>query len=142
LSAFGEHLIDEEIEEAVTQAAADIGARVVDYAVGTTFPRNGEPLGRHLYIIEFAGKPPEPEALASFAQNLDAALSGTNEDYAAHRAGDFGLRAPGVHAVSAGTFARWMKARGQLGGQHKVPRVINDPELFENLCTFAGFKEP
>jgi len=142
LSAFGEHLIDEEIEEAVTQAAAEIGARVVDYAVGAIFPRDGEPLGGHLYIVEFSGKPPEPESLASFTQNLDAALSGTNEDYAAHRAGDFGLRAPSVHAVSAGTFARWMKARGQLGGQHKVPRVVTDPELFKNLCNLVGAKGP
>ena len=98
-------------------------------------------MGGHLYIVEFAGKPPEPGTLASFAEKLDAALSETNEDYAAHRAGDFGLRAPNVHAVSAGTFARWMKARGQLGGQHKVPRVINDPDLFEDLCNFVGSKE-
>jgi hypothetical protein len=141
LSAFGEHLIDEEIENAVTQAAANIGERVVDYAVGAAFPGEGEPVGGHLYIVEFTRKLPEPGALASFVDKLDAALSETNEDYAAHRAGDFGLRAPRVQAVAPGTFARWMKARGQLGGQHKVPRVINDPELFENLCNFVGSKE-
>ena len=141
LSAFGEHLIDEEIEEAVTQAAAEIGAEVVDYAVGAIFPREGESLGRHLYVVEFAEKPPEARVLGAFAEKLDALLSDTNEDYAAHRAGDFGLRAPSVDAVSPGTFARWMKARGQLGGQHKVPRVINDPELFENLRTFAASAE-
>ncbi len=137
LSAFGEHLIDEEIEEAVTQAANEIGARVVDYVVGPVFPREAEPLGGHLYIVEFAGELPEAGALGSFAEKLDAALSVANEDYAAHRAGDFGLRAPSVHAVAGGTFARWMKARGQLGGQHKVPRVICDPELFKNLCRFV-----
>jgi hypothetical protein len=141
LSAFGEHLIDEEIEEAVTQAATEIGACVVDYAVGAVFPRDDEPLGGHLYVVEFSGKPPEAGPLESFAKKLDAVLSGTNEDYAAHRVGDFGLRAPSVHAVFAGTFARWMKGRGQLGGQHKVPRVINDPELFENLCNFVGSME-
>lgn len=141
LSAFGEHLIDEEIEEAVTQAAAEIGERVVDYAVGAAFPGEGEPVGGHIYIVEFAGKPPEPDSLGLFIDKLDAALTETNEDYAAHRAGDFGLRGPRVQVVASGTFVRWMKARGQLGGQHKVPRVINDRELFENLCNFVGTKE-
>lgn len=142
LSAFGEHLIDEEIEQAVTQAAAEIDARVVDYAVGAVFPRGDEPLGGHLYIVEFADQTPGSEALASFARTLDKVLSETNEDYAAHRTGDFGMRLPRVHAISPGSFARWMKGRGQLGGQHKVPRVINDPELFENLCRFVDLERP
>ncbi len=138
LSAFGEHLIAEEIEEAVSRAATGIGAAVVDYAAGAVFPRSDEPAGGHLFVVEFAGARPETAALAAFAKELDVALGATNEDYAAHRAGDFGLRAPRVHAVSTGSFAAWMKSRGQLGGQHKVPRVINDPELFANLRQFVG----
>ncbi len=142
LSAFGEHLIDEEIEEAVTRSAAGIDAHVVDYAVGAILPSEDEPLGGHLYIVEFADGLPDSKALEGFAQGIDAALCETNEDYAAHRAGGFGVRAPTAHAVPAGTFARWMKERGQLGGQHKVPRVINDSELFESLRRFAGAEGP
>lgn len=52
------------------------------------------------------------------------------------------MRPPVAHAVAPGTFAAWMKARGRLGGQNKVPRVINDPELFAHLRAFTGADEP
>ncbi len=48
---------------------------------------------------------------------------------------------PDVRAVAPGTFARWMKSRGKLGGQHKVPRVINDRELWDNLVGFVAADE-
>jgi len=69
---------------------------------------------------------------------VDAALSRTNEDYEAHRSGGFGMRAPEAIAVPPGTFAAWMKSRGQLGGQHKVPRIINDADLFAGLRSFVA----
>ncbi len=140
LSAFGEHLIGEEIEHAVAEAAAAIGASVTDYAAGAIYPEREGERGGHLFIVEFAGGPPEAESRAAFAAALDRALKETNEDYAAHRAGDFGMAAPRVHAVAEGAFAAWMKGRGQLGGQHKVPRVINDEDLFRDLREFMlGF---
>ncbi len=138
LSAFGEHLIDAEVEEAVSAAAETIGDSAVDYSVGPIFPEAPGEVGGHLYIVEFAGGVPEPERLEAFARALDAALSATNEDYAAHRSGGFGLAAPRVHAVAPGRFAAWMAARGQLGGQHKVPRIVNDPELLADLRGFMG----
>jgi hypothetical protein len=64
---------------------------------------------------------------------LDAQLAARNDDYRAHRAQGFGLAAPRVEAVAPGFFAQWMKSRGRLGGQNKVPRVINDPDLFAEL---------
>ena len=138
LSAFGEHLIDEEIETAVATAAEAIGTTVVDYAVGALVPgRTGE-RGQHLFIVEFTGSVPGQEALDRFLRILDEALSATNEDYQAHRAGDYGMKPPRLHAVRPGGFAAWMKSRGQLGGQHKVPRVVNDPELFRGLRDFVG----
>ena len=137
LSAFGEHLIGEEIEEAVAAAAATIGAAVTDYSVGPLFPRRPGELGGHLYIVEFARPVAEAE-LARFAAELDRVLRATNEDYDAHRAHGFGLNAPRVHPVEPGIFAAWMKRRGRLGGQHKVPRIVNDQELFRDLQAFAG----
>lgn len=137
LSAFGEHLIAHEIEEAVARAAQAIGADVTDWSVGALFPDAADAKGRHLYIVEFAQGAPDAAALARFAETLDAHLCETNEDYEAHRAGDFGMTAPEVRAVPPGTFAQWMKARGQLGGQHKVPRIINDTELFADLRSFV-----
>ena len=80
--------------------------------------------------------------MAHFAHTLDAALCATNEDYEAHRSDGFGLNAPEVVALPPGGYAEWMKSRGQLGGQHKVPRIINDAELFENLQAFAAENQP
>jgi len=138
LSAFGEHLIGAEIEHAIASAAEAIGETVADFCVGALFPAAKGELGGHLFIVEFGETLPDKERLARFAERLDAALAETNEDYAAHRAGGFGLEPPRVHAVPHGTFAAWMKARGKLGGQNKVPRVINDAALFEDLRAFAG----
>lgn len=139
LSAFGEHLIGEEIERGVAAAAGSIGVNVSDFSVGALFPASEKDPGRHLYIVEFAGGPPDPDRLAEFARALDAVLCELNVDYQAHRANDFQMRAPVVHPTQPGTFAQWMKRRGKLGGQNKVPRVINDPELFDDLKRFAGY---
>jgi len=138
LSAFGEHLIAEEIESAVAAAASAIGADVTDYSVGAVFPQDGQPRGGHLYVVEFAGGAPDQEALKRFGEVLDSTLLRLNDDYRAHRAGEFGMRPPEVRAVGPGAFARWMKSRGKLGGQHKVPRVINDRELWNDLLRFVS----
>jgi hypothetical protein len=138
LSAFGEHLIDEEVESSVSRAAEAIDAMVTDYSVGAVFPQEKGELGGHLFLVEFAERLPETAQLDAFTAALDAALAETNEDYAAHRAEGFGLNPPRVHALEPGTFAAWMKARGKLGGQHKVPRIITDQELFDNLRAFTG----
>ncbi len=137
LSAFGEHLIDAEIEEAIADAAEAVGAMVTDYSVGALFPDAERKLGSHLYVAEFAPPGPSADRLDAFTETLDRRLQELNEDYAAHRAGGVGLDGPAVLAMPAGGFADWMKRRGKLGGQNKVPRVINDTKLFEDLCAFA-----
>lgn len=138
LSAFGEHLIGEEIEDAMSRAALASNAIVRDYSVGAIYPAKDGDLGGHLYVIEFDSAPSGDDALASFAQTIDQHLCTRNEDYDAHRAKGFGLNAPKIKAVPRGTFAAWMKSRGKLGGQHKVPRIINDQKLFKNLLDFVG----
>ena len=133
MSAFGEHLTGEEIDRAVSRAAAGAGVSVTDYAMGAVFPTERQPLGGHRYVVEFAGGVPAAAALDRFSDALDADLAAGNEDYAAHRSGGFGLRAPEIRAAPRGFFAAWMKRRGKLGGQNKVPRVINDVALFDGL---------
>ncbi len=137
LSAFGEHLIGEEIEEAASGAAAAINAKIADYSVGAVFPAGPGELGGHLFIVEFVGEMPAAAAIDTFATALDRTLSAKNNDYAWHRAGGFGMNAPLVLPMRAGGFAAWMKRRGRLGGQNKVPRIINDQALFEDLTKFA-----
>ena len=136
LSAFGEHLTAQEIEEAIAGSAAAIGAAVNDFSVAPIYPEREGARGGHLFLVEFAGEPPASSAIESFAEHLDKAFLDTNEDYVTHRAGGYGMHAPQIRVVAKGGFAAWMKARGRLGGQHKVPRVITDPELFRQLLDF------
>ena len=137
LSTFGEHVIGEQIEQAIRAAANAISAEVLDYCAGSVFPES-EKAGMHVYIVEFADGIPDTARMDAFARKLDQSLAGSNADYRERRAGDFGLQPPRVQAVEPGTFAAWMKRRGRLGGQHKVPRVINDAKLFASLRDFAA----
>lgn len=137
LSAFGEHLIGEEIESAVADAAESHNLTVTDFSVGAVYPEKAGELGGHLFIVEFDQLPP-PTAVAPFAETIDTRLKALNDDYRAHRAEGFGMRAPEVRAVPPGTFAAWMKSRGRMGGQNKVPRIIDDQTLFADLTRFAG----
>jgi hypothetical protein len=68
---------------------------------------------------------------------LEEHLAAANLDYKEHRLHDFQMAMPWIMPVKEGTFAAWMKQRGKLGAQNKVPRVINDEALFENLKRFA-----
>jgi len=130
LSAFGEHLICEEVERAVSLAAEACGAAVADFHVGPVFPDAAREPGRHRYLVEFVRPPSE---LAAFARELDATLCRINEDYQAHRVGDLTMRAPEVWSVQRGGFADWMRAHGKLGGQHKLPRMDNTGRLTDEL---------
>ena len=138
LSAFGEHVIAAETEEAVAVAANAIDAAITDYCVAPVFPESAGSKGGHRYVVEFVEEPPEPRRLAAFRDALDDHLCILNEDYKEHRIDDYGLRAPEVEAITPGTFLGWMKRRGQLGGQHKVPRIINDDALFADLKAFVS----
>jgi hypothetical protein len=138
LNAFGEHLLAEQIEAAVAEASDAIGADVTDYSVSAVFPEVGNERCGHLYVTEFAGTPPDAAQLAVFAETLDATLRKLSNDYDVYRKNDARIVLPEIHAVAPGTFAAWMKSRGKLGGQNKVPRIINDPELWSNLLGFVG----
>jgi hypothetical protein len=141
LSAFGEHLIDEEVEKAVAAAAHWCQAEVTDFHVGPIFPQRADELGRHLYLVEFARG---PDSLQRFAAILDRELCQYNEDYHAHRRDDTGMAAPLVVPVRPGGFAAWLRHRGQLGGQHKVPRMDNSGRLTSELHSWlaaAGWLE-
>jgi hypothetical protein len=140
LSAFGEHLTGEEIEAAATEAAAAIGAGLRDFAAGALYTERAGEIGGHLYVIEFEA-PVTVEQRTLFAAALDENLARRNLDYRDHRAGGFGMRAPDIRVLRPGGFAEWMRRRGRLGAQNKVPRVINDTALFADLRAFAAANE-
>lgn len=137
LSAVGEHLIAEEIEDAIRVASAATAAAVSEYCVGCLEPEAPDYRARHLYIVEFRGQIPDPGSTQAFCDRVDAHLQSLNADYASNRAKDFRLRKPEIIAVPPGTFVNWLKRRGRLGGQNKVPRIINDADLFRELETMA-----
>ncbi len=134
LSAFGEHLDGEEIEAALLAAAGAAGVTVAEYSLGPVFAAAAG-RGHHRWLVETAAAAPA-EAAGRLAAAIDAALRAGNDDYDVHRrAGQLG--APEVVLVPPGGFAAWMRAAGRLGGQHKVPRVIADPDRFAALAAAA-----
>jgi GH3 auxin-responsive promoter len=134
LSAFGEHLISEEVERALAEAAAGCDALVTDFHVGPVFPEGASVTGHHRYLVEFAQPPID---LQRFAGELDAALGRLNEDYRAHRDGSLSLGAPEILPLPRGAFADWMRSKGKLGGQHKVPRMDNTGAITGELSRWA-----
>jgi len=135
LSAFGEHLISEEVEKAVTAAAEASGVFVIDFHVGPIFPTNPKQPGHHRYLIEFREPPRDMDA---FNRTLDKTLCDINEDYAAHRVGDLTMLAPEIIVVPPGGFKEWMASRGKLGGQNKVPRMDNNGTVTQELSAYMA----
>lgn len=133
INAFGEELIVENADRGIEAACQRTGAVVSEYTAGPI--HMGEKAqGGHEWVIEFE-RPPDD--LDNFVMVLDATMRELNSDYNAKRRGDMALAAPKVHAVPKGTFLNWMKERGKLGGQNKVPRLSNDRALLDQLlpCT-------
>ncbi len=133
LSAFGEHLISEEVEKAVAHAAHVCGVDAIEFHVGPLFPDDPREPGRHLYLIEFADSSPD---LVCFAREIDAELTRINEDYGPHRVNDLAMMMPEVRGVKHGGFRAWMKARGKDGGQNKVPRMDNNGTLTKDMTNW------
>jgi hypothetical protein len=129
LSAFGEHLIQTELDHAIVGAVEGAGGAVNEYVVGPVLPETG--VGHHVVYVEPAERC-ELDADA-LARAIDAELAELNDDYRAHRKDDVGMAAPDVRLLPPGTCAEWLRRHGQLGGQHKVPRVVADPDRFTRI---------
>jgi len=74
-----------------------------------------------------------PSGLNEFALELDEALKSVNSDYEAKRYKNIALRAPIIHSLKKGTFNKWLRSKGKLGGQHKVPRLSNERKMIEEI---------
>jgi hypothetical protein len=91
--------------------------------------------GAHEWLIEFEQA---PSNMSYFAEVLDNALKALNSDYEAKRYKDLTLRIPQVIALPEGTFYEWMKKRGKLGGQNKVPRLYNDRRYVDEILSLIN----
>jgi hypothetical protein len=128
MNAFGEELMIDNADRAITQACAATGALVREYTAAPVYMSSSEP--GHEWLVEFERA---PDDLQRFTEVLDQTLKSCNSDYEAKRQKDLALRMPKVRVVPEGVFHAWMKQRGKLGGQHKVPRLSNDRRFVEEI---------
>ena len=129
MNAFGEEVIVDNSDKAIAIAAERTGAVVNDYtAAPVYFSDNSN--GAHEWLIEFDIAPANPDL---FVTELDSALKNINSDYEAKRHKNIALRLPIVHALPKGTFTEWLRCKGKLGGQHKVPRLSNERSMLEEI---------
>jgi GH3 auxin-responsive promoter len=134
MNAFGEEVIVDNSDKAIAIAAQTARAVVRDYtAAPVYFSEHSN--GAHEWLIEFEEAPAD---LALFSEALDKALKATNSDYEAKRQKDIALRGPIVRVLPSGTFTEWLREKGKLGGQHKVPRLSNDRTLVEEIKAMTG----
>jgi len=129
INAFGEELIIENAELAVKRACEKTNAIIGDYTAGPRYI-DTENKGGHEWIIEFSELPTDKNL---FVEILDSSLKEVNSDYEAKRYKDLALEAPKIHFAKPGTFYKWMKKRGKLGGQHKVPRLANNRDFIDDI---------
>lgn len=129
MNAFGEEVIVENAEAAITRACELTGAVIDNFTAAPVYIKEGKK-GRHEWIIEFKVQPSNHE---EFTRILDETLRAINSDYDAKRAQNLALIAPKVHCAEEGTFYNWMKRRGKLGGQNKVPRLANSREYVDEI---------
>jgi len=132
INAFGEELIVENADQAIGIASQKSGSIVKEYSAAPKYmDENGA--GAHEWVIEFEQ---EPSDLEYFAEMLDNALKNVNSDYEAKRYHDKVLKLPIINKVPVGTFYRWMKHNGKLGGQHKVPRLSNNRDYIDEILKY------
>lgn len=129
INAFGEELIVDNSDKAIAIAAAKTGSVVNDYTAAPVY-FSEKANGAHEWLIEFDI---EPGNLEIFTIELDTALKNINSDYEAKRHKNIALGLPVIHAVKKGTFTEWLRSKGKLGGQHKVPRLSNDRSFVEDI---------
>lgn len=136
INAFGEEVIVDNTDKAIAIACKKTHAVVTDYtAAPVYFSDKGN--GAHEWLIEFEK---EPHNSQQFIYELDAALKNINSDYEAKRHKDIALRMPVVHFMHKGIFTEWLKSKGKLGGQHKVPRLSNDRRYIDDILNLLRKK--
>lgn len=129
INAFGEEVIIENAETAITKACELTGAAIDNFTAAPIYLEKSK-RGGHEWVIEFTTP---PSSLEEFSHILDKTLREINSDYDAKRTHDLALISPKIHSVAVGTFYNWMKKRGKLGGQNKVPRLSNSREYVEDI---------
>ena len=129
INAFGEELIMDNAEKGLAYACEKTGAQVLEYTAAPVYMDKNAKC-RHQWLIEFSK---DPDNLKRFAQALDEKLQELNSDYEAKRSHNVTLQHLEVVKAKEGLFNDWLKQKGRLGGQHKVPRLSNSRKNMDEL---------
>jgi hypothetical protein len=127
INAFGEELIIDNAEKAISAVSMMTKSIVSNYSAAPIFMKNHSK-GAHEWIVEFEK---EPQDLKLFSRLLDEELQKENSDYEAKR--NSSLETLQLHQAKEGLFYKWLSNKNKLGGQHKIPRLSNSRELLEEL---------
>jgi hypothetical protein len=136
INAFGEELVIENADYAISNACKKLNLTITDYTAGPVHYTHNQ-IGAHEWLIEFEH---EPISMEHFAEELDIQLKSVNSDYEAKRFKDIAMAKPLVKSMPKGTFHNWLKQSGKLGGQHKVPRLSNTRQYIEDILTATALQ--
>ena len=131
INVFGEELIVDNAEKALQEVCAATGAQVLEYTVAPIFMDEKAKCG-HQWVVEFAK---EPASVETFAELLDKALQHINSDYEAKRFKNKTMQQLEIVVARKNLFNDWLKSKGKLGGQHKVPRLSNSRQYVDELLS-------
>ena len=129
INAFGEELVVDNAEKGLLKACTETGAQILDYTAAPVF-MDASAQCRHQWLIEFAKK---PESIELFAEILDNELQKINSDYEAKRYKNKTMQQLEIVVARENLFNDWLKSKGKLGGQHKVPRLSNNRQHIDEL---------
>lgn len=134
INAFGEELIQDNAENGLAYACERTGAQILEYTAAPVYMDENAKC-RHQWLIEFSK---EPDDMKAFADCLDKKLQEINSDYEAKRFHDVTLQHLEVVKAHPHLFEEWLKGKGKLGGQHKVPRLSNSRKNMDELLELNG----
>lgn len=136
INAVGEEVIIDNADKAIAIACSKCNCIVNEYTAGPVYSLDKN-RASHEWIFEFER---EPKDLSVFIDALDNALKSLNSDYEAKRYKNLVLQEPLIQKVPAGTFYNWLKQKGKIGGQHKVPRLANNRQYLDELKALLELK--
>jgi hypothetical protein len=134
INAFGEELVVANTDQAIAKACSLTQAQIRDYSAAPVYMDGEASGGAHEWLVEFEIA---PDSMEDFAFHLDEELKKLNSDYEAKRTADIALGKPIVRKLPHGTFEFWLKSKGKLGGQHKVPRLSNERKIIEEIWSLC-----
>lgn len=139
INTFGEELMIHNAEEALSSVCNDFSVHVTDYTVAPKFDQEGTG-GCHQWCIEFAPESQEitsrPDFRNTFEKALDDKVRDLNSDYDGKRTNNVAMQQLQIEIMPEGSFMKWMKSRGKMGGQNKVPRLSNERKIIEDILKY------